>query len=476
MSDAHNSSSESEDLLAELGLPADYAQSLARKTAELKAKGAHKSGPQVGSKRKRPVEEEPKPDEEFLDYGGDSNDGSAFPPAAAVPYRDSAKLTIGADVESPEGKPPWNDNSIDEEPFKDGQGRLGAAEESGALDADDNGDGDNGVGDDGDGDGKYGDGTEGDGKEDKEEEEEEEEEQELRSENPLGASLARKERLAGRARLPVAGKGMILRHLALGPLPSAASSSSSATDSQEEEEVQAATDAPAAKRRRLASAMMEDGPDEEERVDNSAATGMAMDADGTGAGGPEVAFSNASRSFSSLDEILTAVRIVKGAVSSAFDSSSSSFAASSLSPLDEAFLRAAVSNKDAVVAMISSSLQEPNTAALGLAIDVLPDHQIDALLLLDQTLAVERSGGMTTADGSRRRTPGGVFFALLRDCISKEDYKLVLEPQTKAHTAARNQKKKLQDQWRDATLPGFHRNAGAGAGAIRGRGRGGRHY
>lgn len=33
--------------------------------------------------------------------------------------------------------------------------------------------------------------------------------------------------------------------------------------------------------------------------------------------------------------------------------------------------------------------------------------------LLEETLRIEASGGMLTADGSRRRTPGGVFFHLV---------------------------------------------------------------
>ncbi len=44
-----------------------------------------------------------------------------------------------------------------------------------------------------------------------------------------------------------------------------------------------------------------------------------------------------------------------------------------------------------------------------------------AQALYEQTLAVETSGGMMLPDGSRRRTPGGVFFKLVRDTASKEE-------------------------------------------------------
>jgi len=38
--------------------------------------------------------------------------------------------------------------------------------------------------------------------------------------------------------------------------------------------------------------------------------------------------------------------------------------------------------------------------------------------ILEETLAIEAAGGMMTADGQRRRTPGGVFFYLVRGRVS----------------------------------------------------------
>jgi len=46
-----------------------------------------------------------------------------------------------------------------------------------------------------------------------------------------------------------------------------------------------------------------------------------------------------------------------------------------------------------------------------------------ALALLDETLQIEASGGMTTADGSRRRTPGGVYLTLLKQRLVAEGRK-----------------------------------------------------
>jgi hypothetical protein len=41
--------------------------------------------------------------------------------------------------------------------------------------------------------------------------------------------------------------------------------------------------------------------------------------------------------------------------------------------------------------------------------------------LLDQALSVESAGGLSTKDGSRRRTLGGVFFRLARDHLHASD-------------------------------------------------------
>lgn len=42
-----------------------------------------------------------------------------------------------------------------------------------------------------------------------------------------------------------------------------------------------------------------------------------------------------------------------------------------------------------------------------------------AEVVLEETLAIEEQGGMMTMDQSRRRTPGGVFFTLVRDKLPK---------------------------------------------------------
>lgn len=48
-----------------------------------------------------------------------------------------------------------------------------------------------------------------------------------------------------------------------------------------------------------------------------------------------------------------------------------------------------------------------------------------ALGLLKETLEIEKSGGMTLANSSGRRSPGGVFFQLARRALSPEDKRAI---------------------------------------------------
>ena len=58
-----------------------------------------------------------------------------------------------------------------------------------------------------------------------------------------------------------------------------------------------------------------------------------------------------------------------------------------------------------------------------------------ALELLAETQRVEESGGMLLPDGSRRRTPGGVFFFLARQKLSHEDKVAIFRPAKPAKPA-----------------------------------------
>ncbi|NJN97952.1 MAG: hypothetical protein HC875_29690 [Anaerolineales bacterium] len=51
-----------------------------------------------------------------------------------------------------------------------------------------------------------------------------------------------------------------------------------------------------------------------------------------------------------------------------------------------------------------------------------------ALALLDETLKIEADGGMLTEDGSQRRTPGGVFFRLVKAGTTGQERGLIFLP------------------------------------------------
>src|SRR5439155_5218495 len=74
------------------------------------------------------------------------------------------------------------------------------------------------------------------------------------------------------------------------------------------------------------------------------------------------------------------------------------------------------------VDQLAAALQEPNVDLLRQVLVVLsPAHTAQ---LLSQTLEVEAQGGMLVRNRTRRRTPGGVFFHLVRQQVtrSQRDY------------------------------------------------------
>jgi hypothetical protein len=68
---------------------------------------------------------------------------------------------------------------------------------------------------------------------------------------------------------------------------------------------------------------------------------------------------------------------------------------------------------------LAETLQEPNTALLAKVLRLLGQERCSAILT--DALTTEASGGMLTKDGTRRRTPGGTFFHLVRDQCTQEE-------------------------------------------------------
>src|SRR5262245_29871077 len=65
------------------------------------------------------------------------------------------------------------------------------------------------------------------------------------------------------------------------------------------------------------------------------------------------------------------------------------------------------------VEKIAEVLQEPNMPLLRQVLRTLGQDRCGAILT--DTLTCEAQGGMLTKDGTRRRTPGGVFFQFVRE-------------------------------------------------------------
>src|SRR5215471_9788314 len=68
---------------------------------------------------------------------------------------------------------------------------------------------------------------------------------------------------------------------------------------------------------------------------------------------------------------------------------------------------------------LAATLQEPKRPLLATVLRVLGQARCAAILA--DTLTCEASGGMLTKDGTRRRTPGGVFFQLVRERATPQE-------------------------------------------------------
>lgn len=80
-------------------------------------------------------------------------------------------------------------------------------------------------------------------------------------------------------------------------------------------------------------------------------------------------------------------------------------------------------NVNPIVATIAAQLGETKRVAIETIrryVQVVGPETATATLT--EALAVEAGGGMMTRDGSRRRTPGGVYFALVRERITREQW------------------------------------------------------
>jgi len=76
-----------------------------------------------------------------------------------------------------------------------------------------------------------------------------------------------------------------------------------------------------------------------------------------------------------------------------------------------------------------------------------------ALALLQQTHEIEAAGGRTVSDGSRRRTPGGVFFLLIKEHVPVETTKHIFKKRSLYEQAAQQKKAVAQAQSQESPAP-----------------------
>lgn len=98
---------------------------------------------------------------------------------------------------------------------------------------------------------------------------------------------------------------------------------------------------------------------------------------------------------------------------------------------------------DSVVDEIAYRLQEPKKDLIERVVKVVGKKK--AIELLGETATLEESGGVYTMDGSRRRTPGGVYLNLLKNTpsISKSQIrKIFFEEQQKDHKSKKAAQKR----------------------------------
>jgi hypothetical protein len=81
-------------------------------------------------------------------------------------------------------------------------------------------------------------------------------------------------------------------------------------------------------------------------------------------------------------------------------------------------MTAAPNTSRTLVSTLADTLQEPNIDLLRRVVRVLGETRAQAVL--EETLTIEAAGGLLIADQSRRRTPGGVFFHVVKSTTPRK--------------------------------------------------------
>src|SRR5690348_10159017 len=86
------------------------------------------------------------------------------------------------------------------------------------------------------------------------------------------------------------------------------------------------------------------------------------------------------------------------------------------------------------VEKLAEVLQEPKQALLRKVLRRLGIDRTTAMLA--DTLTCEANGGMLTKDGTRRRSPGGVFFQLVKERVTRQERWRLFPPVAPPRTSA----------------------------------------
>src|SRR5215510_4976900 len=101
------------------------------------------------------------------------------------------------------------------------------------------------------------------------------------------------------------------------------------------------------------------------------------------------------------------------------------------------------------VEKVAAVLQEPNIPLLRQVLRTLGQDRWGAILT--DTLTCEAQGGMLTKDGTRRRTPGGVFFQLVRERATPQECRHLFPHPTPPHGQGRPQRQPTALTWDETT-------------------------
>ena len=115
--------------------------------------------------------------------------------------------------------------------------------------------------------------------------------------------------------------------------------------------------------------------------------------------------------------------------------------------------RGSTKREEGVAKSARRALDEQNIRLLREAIVAIGAKA--AKRLLKRVVETQRDGGLATADGSRKRTPGGVFFHLLRDEMAPEAYKQLMKNDSKRKKRELEERRKQREKRaREGGTPG----------------------